>query len=170
MKNTIKVIISLILIFILTSCESDSNYDVNELLTAMNEKYEYDFQYEDFTITKNKNYIYSTIVNKNILLTFYCNNNCEIEQCTITSEEDSDLLNKLCQQIATIMVGDIDNFNIYDSEYNGWKIKRNENKAGITVIINRTNNQIHDNNYRSLNNISLIIYPIYCSTEYSLNC
>ncbi len=150
MKNTLKVLISLILILILTSCESDSNYDVNELLTELNEKYEYDFQYEDFTIIKNKNYIYSTIVDKKLLLTLYCNNNCEIEQCIITSEKEAESINKLCQHLVSILIEEDEIIKYNDQEYNGWRIKRIENKAGVTVIINRTNNQIHENHYPKL--------------------
>lgn len=146
MKNTIKLIIALLLILFLSSCISDSNYNIDELIKELNEKYDYNLQTEDFSIFEDEPYKYNTIIETNILITLYCNANNEIEQCTITSEKNTESFNRISKHITEILTKKSNYKDQNNSEYNGWKIITIENKIGKTILINKSDNKIHKTN------------------------
>lgn len=150
MKQTLQFIFALILIICLNSCKSESIYDLNELLEQLNTTYEYNLVFEDFTVTKDDFFIYSTVIDKNLLLCFYCNNQNEIIQCTITTDiKPTNDFEKMWQSIGSILTSaEIEEIKKISSKnkVNGWNFQKNENDIGTTIIINRYDNPINSNN------------------------
>lgn len=150
MKQILQFIIAIILIICLNSCRSEGNYDLNELLEQLNTTYKYNLIIEDFTVTKDDCFIYSTVIDKNLLLSFYCNNQNEIIQCTITTDvKPTNDFDKMWQSIGSILTSaeteEIKNISS-KNKIKAWNFKKIENDIGTTVIINRYDNPINSNN------------------------
>lgn len=149
MKRTLQFIFALIFIIFLNSCVSESNFNLDEILEELNNKYDYDLIFEDFTISKEEYYIYRATINKNLLLCFYCNNQNEIIQCTVTTDiKPTYDYNKLWQSIASILTSaETEELKqaLNKNEINGWILQKNESIIGTTIIINRADDPINSN-------------------------
>lgn len=161
MKRIIRMIC--ILCYILTTfnaCYSTNNDDVNEIIGLLNSNNEYNLHISDFTVLKKDYYIYSKALNDNLLLVFYCDNNNEIVQCTVTTNSVPDtkyysLCRDISQYISKSTVGNINDFidkinNCQAEKINGWYTNTIKNNVGVTFIINRINNDINSNTFPAI--------------------
>ncbi len=159
-----KTILSFIMIFImlisLTSCKSESEINIQELIQKLNSNHNYNFDIKNFNIEQHENIIYHTMIDNKTLLSFYSNKENEIIQCTLSS---FDIKNEENFKLITDIGTNLTNFEIKSFEKmlinaknngqnseNGWCITIIENELAITYIINHTSNTINNNQLPTL--------------------
>lgn len=146
MKKKITVIITAITIVLsLTACQSHSEKNIYELIKTLNTEYEYSLNISDFIIEKSENIIYHKITDNKNILSFYCNKNGEIIQCTLSafdinnsenckiiSAVGSILTKEKAENIESILNQSDNNTNF---NKNNWQIYAVKNTLGITYVI-----------------------------------
>ena len=152
MNKTLKIISTVILLLtIMTSCTSESQKNINELLNELNKNYGYDFKAEYFTIEKKQNIIYHIMTDNNTLYSLYSNKNGEIIQCTLSSFDINNPDNcKIMSAIGSILTQEKekniesilkDPHNHTGFNKHNWKIYIVKNSLGITYIIKQENSE-----------------------------
>ena len=163
MNKTLKIISTVILLLtIMTSCTSESQKNINELLNELNKNYGYDFKAEYFTIEKKENIIYHIMTDNNTLYSLYSNKNGEIIQCTLSSFDKNSKKNyNLLINTGVILTNqtqkDFSTFIKNAQEYgkykkNGWTVVLISHTTADTFIINKSGNPINHNNRPTLKN------------------
>lgn len=165
MKNTIKFILSLTLLLCLNSCVSENSDNVNEFIQKLNRTTEYDLDVDSFIVTKKEYYIYSTVMNHNILLSLYCNDKNEIEMGTVTTNEsNSEEFKSFWKSTAFYLIEpkEVQLESIKEnSEINGWYIKEVKNNSGTVILISKAENDIHNNEFAKIKEIINKKTPLY---------
>lgn len=144
-KKLIAVLTTITIVLSLTACQSHSEKNIHELIKTLNSAYQYNLNTSDFIIEKSENIIYHKITNDKNILSFYCNKNGEIIQCTLSSFDinnpdnckimsaiGSILTQEKEKNIESILKGANDHT---DFNKNNWKIHIVKNSLGITYII-----------------------------------
>lgn len=163
MNKTLKIISTVILLLtIMTSCTSESQKNINELLNELNENYGYDFKAEYFTIEKKENIIYHIMTDNNTLYSLYSNKNGEIIQCTLSSFDKNSkknynllidtgvILTNQTQKDFSTFIKNVQEYGKY--EKNGWTVVLISHTTADTFIINKSGNPINHNNQPTLKN------------------
>lgn len=129
----------------LTACQSHSEKNIHELIKTLNSAYQYNLNISDFIIEKSDNIIYHKITDNKNMLSFYCNKNGEIIQCTLSSFDINNPDNcKIMSAIGSILTQEKeeniesilkDTHNHTGFNKHNWKIYIVKNSLGITYII-----------------------------------
>lgn len=159
-KKIITIIIIAVFLLFQTSCKSESAKDFNELIKTINSEYGYNFNEEDFTIEKRENIIYHTLIDNQTLLSLYSNKENEIIQCTLSSfninnqeifELAAQLGTIICQQDFITVKAMLDSAQTNSkSTENGWCIAIIQNNNFGTILINKANSEINNNQLPTL--------------------
>lgn len=165
MKNVIKFIISFTLLLCLNSCFSESCDNVDEFIKKLNKETEYDLNMDDFTVNKKDFYMYSTVINRNILLTLYCNEKNEIIMGTVTAKEKTaEEFEKIWTSTALILTKQeqTEPDRIAEkAELNGWCIKEIRNTSGTVILISKIDDTIHNNKLATIKETNNNKTPVY---------
>lgn len=157
MKNTFKFILSLTLLLCLNSCVSESNDNVDEFVQKLNQKTEYELDTDDFTVTKKDYYIFSTVINHNILLSLYCNDKNEIVMSTVTTNKNNtDEFNNIWRTTASCIINSeqVQTERIkVNTEFGGWCVKEIQNSTSTVILISKAENDIHNNDFAKIKEI-----------------
>ncbi len=160
MKRIVIYILTLTVIFLFNSCESKSNPNLQEFLKIFNSYCENEIKPEIFITTKEENYVFSAVLDDNILLTLYADDKNEIIQCSVTTDSKSNkkYYNVLSDAIKTTTLATASKADELintiktqkEIEFDGWLLNKIESEIGTTVIINRENNDINTNTLPTL--------------------
>ena len=161
-KAIITIIFSGVLLISLSSCQKESRENINELINELNKNQNYCFDLNQFTIEEKENVIYHSMLDNDTLLSFYCNKQHEINQCTLSSFNIKNIENyKLIINIGTILSDiNIKDFQEFTNEAkkkgyntkNGWRLSIIENNLAVTYILNQTTDSINNNQQPTLKN------------------
>ncbi len=144
------LLITFTIVLYLTSCQSYSEKNIHELIKVLNSEYHYSFNISDFIIEKNENIIYHKITDNKNILSFYCNKNGEIIQCTLSSFDINNSENyKIMSAIGSILTREkseniesiLNNSNNTSFNKNNWQIYTVKNSLGITYVIKQENSE-----------------------------
>ena len=163
MIKLIKISVTVFMItLILSSCQSESKKDINELIKTLNSSYSYKFNINDFFAEENENIIYHYMTDKNSLLSLYSNKRGEIIQCTLSSFDQKNENNyKLITDIGNIMTEESKKTfetmlkNALETgkySQNGWTVIFITNDLGATYIINQTTDNLNHNSLPTMKN------------------
>ena len=144
-KKLIIALTTITIVLSLTACQSHSEKNIHELIKTLNSAYQYNLNISDFIIEKSENIIYHKITNDKNILSFYCNKNGEIIQCTLSSFDINNPNNcKIMSAIGSILTQEKEKNieSILKEPHNhtgfnkhNWKIYIVKNSLGITYII-----------------------------------
>lgn len=144
-KKLIIALTTITIVLSLTACQSHSEKNIHELIKTLNSAYQYNLNTSDFIIEKSENIIYHKITNDKNILSFYCNKNGEIIQCTLSSFDINNPDNcKIMSAIGSILTQEKeeniesilkDPHNHTGFNKHNWKIYIVKNSLGITYII-----------------------------------
>lgn len=162
MNKIVSIITITIFLFSLSSCKSETEKDIHELIKGLNSIYNYSFEYDDFTIEKRENIIYHIMTDNGSLLSLYSNKEKEIIQCTLSGFNINNSENlKIISEIGTILCNknastikkmlDTAKTNVR-CQLNGWNIAVIQNQNFTTYIINRVNSKLNNNQLPTLKN------------------
>lgn len=161
-KSIITIIFSGVLLISLSSCQKESRENINELINELNKNQNYCFDLNQFTIEEKENVIYHSMLDNDTLLSFYCNKQNEINQCTLSSFNIKNIENyKLIINIGTILSDiNVKDFQEFTNEAkkkgyntkNGWRLSIIENNLAVTYILNQTTDSINNNQQPTLKN------------------
>ena len=142
-KKLIIALTTITIVLSLTACQSHSEKNIHELIKTLNSAYQYNLNTSDFIIEKSENIIYHKITADKNILSFYCNKNGEIIQCTLSSFDinnpencrifsaiSSTIVGEKAENIESLLKESTNSFN-----KNNWKIYTVQNSLGITYII-----------------------------------
>ncbi len=145
LKKLIIALTTITIVLSLTACQSHSEKNIHELIKTLNSAYQYNLNTSDFIIEKSENIIYHKITNDKNILSFYCNKNGEIIQCTLSSFDINNPDNcKIMSAIGSILTQEKekniesilkDPHNHTGFNKHNWKIYIVKNSLGITYII-----------------------------------
>lgn len=145
------LLITFTIVLSLTSCQSYSEKNIHEIINILNSEYHYSFNISDFIIEKNENIIYHKITDNKNILSFYCNKNGEIIQCTLSSFDINNSENcKIMSAIGSILtrekaenIESILNSSDNNTSFNknNWQIYTIKNSLGITYVIKQENSE-----------------------------
>lgn len=144
-KKLIIALTTITIVLSLTACQSHSEKNIHELIKTLNSAYQYNLNTSDFIIEKSENIIYHKITNDKNILSFYCNKNGEIIQCTLSSFDINNSENcKIISAVGSILtkekaeniesiLNQSDNNTSFNK--NNWQIYAVKNTLGITFVI-----------------------------------
>ena len=148
-KKLIAALATITIVISLTACQSHSEKNIHEIIKALNSSYQYNLNVSDFIIEKSENIIYHKITADKNILSFYCNKNGEIIQCTLSSFDinnpencrifsaiSSTIVGEKAEKIESLLKESTNSFN-----KNSWKIYTVQNSLGITYIIKQENSE-----------------------------
>lgn len=154
-KLTKASVIVLMIVFIFSSCHSESKKNINELINDLNSSYGYKLNIDNFFTEEKESIVYHYMADKNSLLSLYSNKNGEIIQCTLSSFDQKNKKNyELLTDIGTILTNEsketfetILRNSAKTGKYsqNGWTAIYINNNIGSTYIINRTTDELNHN-------------------------
>ncbi len=154
MKKSIIYILTVLMALSFYGCERNNKYNLDEFINALNSQGNYNLSAEQFTITKeDDNYIFSCMVDSNILISLYADEVGEIIQYCITKDRTpNENYYLLCECIFKI-ISDInanectdlikDLKNNQTCSYDGWLVTDIVTPVGDNIIINRQNSSVN---------------------------